>query len=179
MVQKFDKFEKKGKSVAVYHGLGGGGGKAIPKLLRRYGFTKIHYPEIDYYEEWDKDKCKSLFERELKIAKNMDLIIGFSLGGYTAFELAGHTGKNLMLVNPAIDRTKTLLDIVWYDIDVKRNFGNVEVYLGTEDDLIDKRWTIDYLKKLNIKSDIYLVNGMEHNTYLDEFEGMLGNTKLI
>jgi hypothetical protein len=176
MIEK--KFEKFGKSVAVYHGLGGGGGKLIPRLLRKYGFTKIHYPEIDYETQWYRDKCKSLFNRELRAVQNVDLIIGFSLGGYTAFELAGHTSKNLMLVNPAIDRSKTLLDIKWYDIPVKRDFGKIEVYLGTEDTLIDKQWTIDYLKKLNIKSNIFLVNGMEHNTYIEEFEQMLDNSKL-
>jgi len=180
MIKEFNKFENKaGKMVAVYHGLGGGGGKLIPRLLRKYGFNRVHYPEIYYEREWYKDKCKSMFNRELNAIKHADLLIGFSLGGYTAFELAGYTGKNLMLVNPAIDRSKTLLDIKTYDVPFKRNFGNVEVYLGTEDDLIDKKWTIDYLKKLNVKSDIYLVPGMEHNTYIEEFEVMLDNSKLL
>ena len=179
MIQEFNKFENKGKMVAVYHGLGGGGGKLIPNLLRKYGFNRVHYPEINYQREWYKDKCKSMFNRELNAIKHVDLLIGFSLGGYTAFELAGYTGKNLMLVNPAIDRSKTLLNIKSYDVPFKRNFGNVEAYLGTKDDLIDKQWTIDYLKKLNVQSDIYLVPGMEHDTYIDEFEGILDNSKLL
>ncbi len=173
MINKF------GKSVAVYHGLGGGGGKLIPRSLKSKGFTNVHYPEIDYESEWWDDECKSLFFRELEDIKDVDLIVGFSLGGYTAFELAGYTGKNLILVNPAIDRSKTLLDIKWYDIPVKRNFGKVEVYLGSDDYLINKNWTIAYLKKLNVKADIYIVNGMEHNTSIQEFKGMLNNSKLL
>ena len=111
-------------------------------------------------------------------SKNIDVVVGFSLGGYTAFELAGYTSKNLILINPAIDRSKTLLDIKVYDVPFKRNFGNVEVFLGTEDTLINKNWTIDYLKKLNVDANIYLVKGMEHDTYLEEFDQILDNSKL-
>ena len=176
MIKKFEGYIG-GKSVAMYHGLGGGGDKDMPKLLRMNGFNKIHYPLINYEREWYRNKGKTMFLRELKAIENVDLIMGLSLGGYTAFELAGYTGKDLILVNPAIDRSKTLLPIKSFDVPFKRNFGNVEVYLGTLDDLIDKQWTIDYLAKLNVKASIYLVNGMEHSPYLEEFDQILGNSK--
>lgn len=170
-------FKQFGKSVAIYHGYGGGGGNALPRLFRTFGFSTIHYPEIVYDREWYKDKCKSMFNRELKSIENIDLIVGFSLGGYTAFELAGYLKKDLILVNPAIDRSKTLLDIKSFDVPIKRDFKGVEVYLGSEDDLIDGNWTIDYLNKLNVDSDIYVVNGMGHNTYLEEVKEILKNSK--
>jgi len=170
-------FNDFGKSVAIYHGYGGGGGKIIPRFMKSVGFDKIHYPEINYDREWYLDKCKSMFNRELRNIKDIDLIIGFSLGGYTAFELAGQLSKNLILVNPAIDRSKILLDIKSFDISPIRNFSGVEVYLGSEDDLIDGQWTIDYLHKLNIDSDIYVVNGMEHNTSISEFRKIINNSK--
>jgi hypothetical protein len=177
MIKKFDQMPN--KRVAVYHGLGGGPNPERISYLKSLGYRNIYYPFIDFEDEWDYDKGKSLFYSEVNALKNVDIIIGFSLGGYLAFELAGYLSKDLILVNPAIDRSKTKLAIKSFDIEPKRNFKKVEVFLGTADALIDKNIPINYLKELNIKADISMVEGMEHGTPINYFMDIVNKSKLL
>jgi len=173
---RFKKFEK---SIAIYHGYGDWPQLDRIEYLQSIGYTNIHYPYINFDKEWYKDECKSLFSREVRAIEDIGLVMGFSLGGYLAFELAGKSRKDLILVNPGIDRSKTKLDIKYFDIPENRNFGKIETYLGSEDDLIDKNITINFLRESGIKSNTYIFNGMEHWTYIDEFITIMNNSKLI
>lgn len=178
MLKTFEDFEY-GKSIAVYHGLGGEPNPERIAYLESIGYKEVYYPHIDFDLEWEKDKCKSLFERELNLLRGIDVIIGVSLGGYLAFELAGHLSTPLVLINPSLDRTKTRLDIKFFDIQTKRNFGKIETFLGSEDVLIDKDITINYLKNNKIKSDIKIVNGMEHRTPIEYFIEIVEESNII
>jgi hypothetical protein len=178
MIKRFDEIEK-GKSIAVYHGLGGQPAPDRIEYLKSIGFTEVYYPYIDFEEEWLKDKCKSIFQRELRNLRGIDLIMGFSLGGYLAFELGGQLSTNLILINPALDRGRTKLDIKSFDIDSKRNFGKIEVFLGSDDTLIDKNTTLDFLKKERINSEITIIEGMEHRTPMNYFREIINKSKLI
>ena len=178
MIKKFEDFED-GKSIAIYHGLNGEPSPERSKLLESVGYNDIYYPHIDFDAEWEKDKGKSLFERELSLLRGIDLIMGFSLGGYLAFELAGHLSTNLILINPALDRSKTKLDIKHFDITTKRQFGKIETFLGANDYLVDKSITLNYLKENNIKSDITIIEGMEHRTPMNYFVEILNKSNLI
>ena len=178
MIKKFYEMES-GKSIAVYHGLNGEPNPERIAYLKSVGYNEIYYPFIDFESEWEKDMGKSLFERELGLLRGIDLIVGFSLGGYLAFELAGHLSTNLILVNPSLDRSKTKLEIKSFDIPVKREFSKVEVFLGSDDILIDKNVTLNFLKSQNIKSDITIVDGMEHRTPINYFREIINKSKLI
>lgn len=178
MIKKFENFNK-GKSIAVFHGLGGDISPDRIALLKSEGYDVILYDHIDFEMEWDKDKCKSLFQNQLSKVKDIDLIMGFSLGGYLAFELAGYLSKNLILVNPALDRDKTRLNIKYFDIIHKRNFKKIEVFLGENDTLIDKSITIDYLNINNIDFTYKIIGGMEHRTPIEYFTQIINKSKLI
>lgn len=175
-LKMFENF-KSSKSVAVYHGYKGDPNPLRIDYLKSLGYEDIYYPHIDYDREWKKDKCKSLFERELKMIKGKDLIIGFSLGGYFSFELAGHSSTDLVLINPALDRSKTKLDVTFFDISTKRNFSRIEAFLGSNDTLIDKNDTINYLE--NFECDITIIEGMEHRTYIEYFKEICNKSNLI
>jgi hypothetical protein len=177
MIKKFETFN--GKSIAVYHGYGGEPAPDRIKFLESVGFSKIHYPYIDFDGEWELDKCKSLFERELESLKNIDLLIGVSLGGYLAFELAGYLSKDLVLINPGLDRNKTKLDINFFDIEPMRKFGKIETFLGSEDKLIDKLITLQFFEENKINSDIKIIDGMEHRLPLNYFIEIYNKSKLL
>ena len=75
------------KKVLILHGLGGEPSIEKSEVFEKRGYEVI-FPHIDYFKEWEKDKCKSIFNKLLHFSKNVDLIVGQSLGGYTAFLLS-------------------------------------------------------------------------------------------
>lgn len=177
MIKKFETFD--GKSIAVYHGYGGEPAPDRIKFLESVGFSTIHYPYIDFDEEWEFDKCKTLFERELESIKDIDLLVGVSLGGYLAFELAGYTSKDIVLINPGLDRSKSKLDIKFFDIQPMRNFGKIETFLGSEDKLIDKLITLQFFDENEINSEVIIIDGMEHRLPLNYFKEIYSKSKLL
>jgi predicted esterase YcpF (UPF0227 family) len=179
------------KTVVVYHGFGGSPSsipKAKPNMFFRatdrveyldsIGYNVI-YPHIDYEMEWSKDRCLSLFKKQLIITKNSDIIIGISLGGYIAFELSGYLSKDVILINPAIDRTKTKLNIKEFDIDRISNYGKIEVFFGENDNVIENSITIDYLNRKSINFDYSIIKNMEHRVPIDKFKDIINKSKLL
>ena len=146
--------------------------------MRNY---EVLFPYIDYRREYVKDYFKSEFKKLLGMANGVDLIIGHSLGGYTAFLLSNITHKNTILINPSIDRSKTKLDIKEFDTDQEKTFSNpnIEIYLGTNDDVVPMYYTRDYVRDNNIKCDIHIMRDMGHNYYFDEIEEILDTSKFI
>jgi len=177
MIKKFETFN--GKSIAVYHGYRGEPATDRIDFLKSVGFSEIYYPHINFDKEWKFDKCKTLFEREVKSIEDVDILIGISLGGYLAFELSGYTSKNLVLINPSLDRNKTKLDIKFFDIKSMRNFGKIETFLGSEDKLIDKRITLQFFEENKIKSDVKIIDGMEHRLPLNYFKEIYNKSNLL
>lgn len=175
----------KDKSVVVYSGYAADEWMYVIdrnriKVLRHLGFNKVIYDAIDYDGEWEKDECRSMFYKQLAKVKDVDLIIGHSLGGYTAYEIAGHLpNAKLIMINPSIDRNKTRLDIKWYDVEHKRNFGGIELFLGADDILIDKRITLEYLKRNNINFKYHIIPEMDHGTPIEFFIKILKMSKFI
>lgn len=176
MIKKFENFNE--KTICVYHGLNGSPSVERILTLRDLNY-KVHYPHIDFNKEWNKDKLKSLFIEQLNIIKDFDIIMGFSLGGYLAFELAGYLSKPLILINPSLDRSKTKLDIKYIDIDSKNDFSDIEIFLGENDKLIDSDITLNFIKDKNIKANITIIKGMEHRTPINYFSEIVKNSKIL
>lgn len=186
MIKTFESYSSS-KSVIMYHGYWSS--IEDPDYLPEPDYDRMEVLEdmgiksdtdvIDYDKEWYLDKCKSLFLREAEKAKKFDIIMGSSLGGYTAYKLAGHLSKDLILINPAIDRSITRLDIKEFNCPNSKNFKKVEVFLGERDTLIDKRITLNYLKKEGVKYDAYLVPRMEHRTPIHFFESIVRSSKIL
>ena len=166
------------KTAVVYHGFGGSPSSDRIEYLESIGYNVI-YPHIDYEEEWNKDRCLSLFRDQLNIAKKSDLIIGISLGGYIAFEISGYLSKDIILINPALDRTKTKLNIKKFNIDSKTNYGKIEVFFGENDTVIDSDITINYLNRNSISFDYSIIENMEHRLPFDKFLDIINKSKLI
>jgi len=176
MIKKFENFNK--KKVLFLHGLGGEPSKERQIILENYGYD-FTYPHIDYDYEWQKDHCKQLFNDTVELAKDCDLIIGISLGGYLASLVANYLQIDCILINPALDRTKTRLNIRDFDCPVIFNKCNMEVYLGDKDTLVNKEYTLDFIEAHNIKCDIHTLAEMEHRCNLNNFLEILTKSNLI
>jgi hypothetical protein len=178
-ILKINKFNNRPK-IVIYHGLGGEPNQDRIQLLNeKYHIYNILYDHINYEAEWNKDKCKKLCENQINKTKDVDLYIGLSLGGYLAYILSNINNKNVILINPALDRDKSKLDIKWFDIDFNKNNNiNIELFLGINDNLINKDITIDYLNKNDIKYKLKFVPNMEHRTSINDFDYILKNSSI-
>jgi predicted esterase YcpF (UPF0227 family) len=132
------------KKAIFFHGYGGEPIPVITEIFKHLNYEMIQ-PDIDFDEEWDFDNCKSLFYESIDNASDCDLIIGLSLGGYLAYLVANALGKDCIIINPGIDRSKTLLHIKEFDCPKLENKCNLEVFLGDRDIQIPNKNTINYL----------------------------------
>jgi len=173
-------YRKAGRTIAVYHGLGGSPTQEKINALRKAGFKNIIFNHIDYDYEWKLDRCRSLFTREVGNARRADVILGTSLGGYLAFLLAKLTGKDLIMINPSLDRNRTQLNIRHFDVNIIGNhFGKVEIFFGEKDELIPRNVQKGFLYDNRIKYTSWIVKGMEHRTSPREFEQIVQYSKII
>jgi hypothetical protein len=166
------------RKAIFFHGYGGEPISIITEIFKHLGYEMIQ-PHIDFDEEWDFDKCKSLFYESIDNASDCDLIIGLSLGGYLSYLVANSLGKDCILINPGIDRSKTLLHIKEFDCPKLENNCNLEIFLGDRDYVIPNRNTISYLDKNIIKTKIETIKGMEHVFSLEEFIQILKISSLV
>lgn len=171
-----------GKRIAFFHGLGLAPPEERPSNIRgmkRLLGDNLYYPFIDYDEEWYKDRCRSMFLAQAKACADVDVLVGLSLGGYTAFLLANYLNKPTVLINPSIDRVFTKLNIKTYNVPVTFINPGIELFLGEYDDLIPMEITTAYLDKHNFDYDSYIIEGMEHNLYYEEFQEIIQKSKYL
>ena len=168
----------KNKKVIFFHGYGGEPIQPITEIFNYIGYDVIQ-SHIDYDYEWDLDKGKSLFEDSIRQSSDCDLIIGLSLGGYTANLVANHLSKNCIIINPGIDRERSRLHIKDFDCDTKTNNCDLEVYLGNRDFQIPNNYTLEYLERNNIKARIEIIENMEHCFNMNEFIAIMKMSNFI
>jgi len=166
------------KSCVVYHGLGSKPALSRTQLLNKAGYVVIS-EHFDYDAEWDIDQGKSLFERELKKIRGVDLIIGISFGGYLAYQLSKATGIDVLLVNPALDRSKSKSMIKDFDIPKYDKKSRIEIFFGEKDTSVPKEIAQDFLKEKNEDYISHIVTGMAHRIPDNFFKFIMENSNLI
>lgn len=166
------------KKVIFLHGYGGDPIPEVTDVFNSIGWEVIQ-PHIDYDYEWDFDRCASITNYVVDLSKDCDLVVGLSLGGYTAHLVSNFLNKDCILINPGIDRSRSLLDIK--DFDFPQRFGecNLEVFLGRRDFQIPNHYTTEYLNKMDIKADIHYNDFMYHVFNMGEFMWILSQSKFI
>lgn len=166
------------KSILVLHGYGGRPAPERTRVLGRRGF-KVYYPHIDFDKEYAKDKCSSITNYLVERYSDVDAIVGLSLGGYLAFILANKLEKPCVLINPALNRKTTRLNIKEFDYDFPITNPRTEIFFGEKDTVVDKQFTIDYLNSINYKYIDSEIKMMEHGCPLNHFKTILNRTKII
>lgn len=166
------------KTCVLYHGLGSQPALSRTQLLNKAGYNVIS-ELFDYDAEWDLDEGKSLFEKQLEVVKNVDLIIGISFGGYLGYQLSKATGKDLILINPALDRAKSKSLIKDFDIPEYNLPSNIEIFFGELDTTVPKQYCIDYLNRNNEPFEYHILEDMSHKVPDNYFKEILFRSKLI
>jgi hypothetical protein len=180
------------KKAIFLHGYGGEPIEYLINVFDEIGWD-IYQPFVNYDLEWDVDRCKSITNNIINQAKECDLIIGLSLGGYTAHLVANQLNKNCILINPGLDREKSSVflgnqfpiegdndvDTKEFDFPSKLNNCELEVYLGGKDFQIPNHYTTDYIENNNIKCEIHNIPNMYHIFNLNEIKEIIKITKFI
>lgn len=166
------------KKVIFFHGYGGEPIPEITEIFKYIGWETIQQ-HIDYDEEWEKDSGKSITEQSMELAKGCDLIIGLSLGGYTAHLIANHLEKKCILINPGLDRDRSLLDIKEFDYPHIVNNCPLEVYLGARDFQIPNHYTTEFIERMYIDARVETLEKMYHVFNIEEFITIMKMSKFI
>jgi len=158
------------KKVLYLHGLESDQGG--PKVDYLADNCYVHAPKMDYTR-------KDIFPYLIQIMEDFepDLIIGSSMGGYTAHMLSGFYNTPTITFNPALHSKK-------FDPKFPKNvkipfISKTKIILGEEDTVIDPKLTLRYLsdKGYNTHNQIEVeqVDGMGHRTPLEVFIHQIKN----
>jgi hypothetical protein len=146
--------------VAFFHGL-----ESKPhsekniELVKHFGESNVYAPAMDYRDPW-------LFDTVLKEIKERDiqLLIGSSMGGYFAYCLSTLTGIPTLLFNPAV---------IGRSFDPVTELGNLAakhtVVLGINDDVIDPFKSTAYFMKSGIGEFEYNKEDIGHRIPIEIF----------
>jgi len=145
------------KKIVYLHGLESEAGGTKVSFLAEKGM--VHAPIMDY-ETLDLDE----FIYTLGMP---DLIIGSSMGGYVADIIGSRLGVDVLLFNPALHSRSIGLDYKYYSNLYKRT-----IILGTEDNIINPKYTKKLWDIFNNEAIFDEIEGMGHRTPLDIFINM-------
>jgi len=152
------------KKVLYLHGLESGQGG--PKVDYLADNCYVHAPEIDYTR-------KDIFSFLIKTVENFkpDVIIGSSIGGYTAYMLGALYNVKVVAFNPAF-HSRTI-EPNYPEFINNQVCRDARIILGDQDTVINPNTTLEWLKDHimmqhpNIK--IENVEGMGHQVPFDIF----------
>ena len=146
--------------VAFFHGLESKPFSEKNKELNKYfGESNVYAPPMDYKDPW-------LFDTVLKEieGKDIELLIGSSMGGYFAYCLSTITGIPTLLFNPAV---------IGRSFDPVVELGSIPtkhtVILGINDDIIDPNKSKEYFDKYGIGEFEYHKENIEHRIPIEIF----------
>lgn len=142
--------------LLYFHGSGGGSIAELAKHFKSEGIELIS-PEISYFDFIGNEYMFPMLD---KLAKEADIIVGNSMGGWFAYHLGIKNNKNILLFNPAISN-KTLSHRCFNSITpnivgLKLN-KSMRVLLSDLDEVVDHAKTREKLAATNC-DDIRISN---------------------
>lgn len=147
--------------IAYLHGLESN--NLGPKNEWLKSISELLDPLIDYREKNIYQKLKTTIS-----AFQPDLIIGSSMGGYFAFEIAKELNISSILFNPALHSRNFEPDTNGYE----KGIYNPKMYFvfGENDLIINPLKTIEIIKKEGFVNENYTLLSHAHNTSLELFK---------
>ncbi|WP_243471563.1 YqiA/YcfP family alpha/beta fold hydrolase [Winogradskyella sp. MH6] len=151
-------------TILYIHGLNGSLSVEKRIILEQYG--NIISPSIDYHNipnaiKWLYDSYKN---------KNIDVIIGSSMGGFTGFHLCKLMQIPALLFNPALAARSVEQQI---PITPSNNGNTISIVLGAKDTAVDPKGTLNYIgNHLSTEQpiDIEISPALEHRIPLEVFK---------
>ncbi len=175
---KMEDYLKFDKNVAMYHGLG-----SAPNVDRNKTFTKLGYNVLselhDYKHIYEVDCGEKFFKAELEKVKGFDLIVGLSFGGYISYNLSLATGIPCILINPALDRAKSVWTNSFFKMEYEKINSDIEVFCGVNDKSVLPTITSEYLKENNPTVEINYIDIMAHRVPHIYFSKIIKSSKLV
>ena len=149
--------------IVNIHGLYGTAENVNYKILSKlYSVPEIYSPQIHF-----ENRSPNSIVEELTAIKNIDFIVGNSLGGFFAYVLSAKRNCPCLLVNPCIPPTKYIGKLVleypkkFLDeleqleesaeaVKIHQPICNTFVILGRDDEVLDSKFTKNYLKNVEL-----------------------------
>lgn len=151
-------------NIVYFHGLDSKLNRDKREILEKFG--TVITPEIDYYT--NAHAIESLIEN-LK-EKEIQVIIGSSMGGFAGYYVSTALNKPALLFNPALQNRSVKQNIPPIHIST---FCFKQFVLGNLDEVVNPGKILEFLSKaFNEFTDyqIHLRPGLKHNIPLDVFE---------
>lgn len=151
-------------NILYLHGLKSKLNSEKKMLLQKYG--TVFSPDILYAE--NSNSINDLYQ-EFR-TKNIDVIIGSSMGGFSAYYLSKLLKIPALLFNPAFEFGETLLTI---PKEITESNHLTQIVLGNLDDVIPAFQNLKYIIENIEKSDelrLHLLNNMGHRIPFKVFE---------
>jgi len=152
------------KKILYLHGLESKQGGEKVDYLAKKGY--VCAPEIDYTRS-------DIFLYLLRFMDEFepDLIVGSSMGGYSAFILGGLYDIPVVAFNPALHSRRLEPNFPKF---VKEHIPNkLDIIIGAKDALIDGdttlKWLKDHIKNKYVTHNIHRVDTMGHRVPFDVF----------
>ncbi|MCG2431842.1 YqiA/YcfP family alpha/beta fold hydrolase [Aequorivita xiaoshiensis] len=123
-------------NILYLHGLDSSLNTEKRAILEEFGM--VYSPQIDYRN--DERSIESLIK--LYNDKNIDFVIGSSMGGFAAYYIADRFQRPALLFNPALAYRSVHQEIP----DIKNPISNLKhLVLGAKDEVIDPKSTLEFL----------------------------------
>jgi hypothetical protein len=147
--------------IAYLHGLDSN--NLGPKNHWLKSISKLVDPHIDYREKNIYQTIKAQVS-----AFNPDIIIGSSMGGYFAYEIAKEFNITAILFNPALHSRSYEPDMTNYEIG--KHTPIMRFVFGKNDEIINPIKTIKIIEKEGYINDNYILCKHGHDTPLEIFK---------
>jgi uncharacterized protein len=152
--------------IAYLHGLDSNNLGPKNEWLKK--IYEVYDPLIDYREKNIYQKIKSQITEF-----NPDIIIGSSMGGFFAYEIAKEQNIKALLFNPALHSRSFEPDMHGY---IEGNFSpSIHFVLGKNDSIINPFKTIEIIINDGYLVDNYSLLNHEHDTSLKLFQSEITN----
>lgn len=150
--------------ILYLHGLDGSLSDEKRTILSPFG--KIVAPAIDY--RTDKNSITKLVAEYKN--KDIDIVMGSSMGGFAGYHVADALQKPALLFNPALAQRSVVQEIPEY---INSNLSSKQLVLGAQDEVGDPVGTFQYLSQtLNTHTDycIHFRQDLAHRIPVAIFE---------
>ena len=151
-------------NILYLHGLNGSLSEEKRKILLTYG--NVESPSIKY--EFDDNSIENL--RRHFLDKDVDVVIGSSMGGFVGYYLSISFQRLALLFNPALVSRSVFQKVPVYN-NPNRSFKRL--VLGAQDTVVDPRGTLEFLAKRvkdNTDYHIALRQDLAHRIPLEIFK---------
>jgi predicted esterase YcpF (UPF0227 family) len=135
-------------------------------ILETYG--KVIAPDLDYKS--NPNAIQNLYDEYQN--QDINVIIGSSMGGFTAFHLAKSLGLCALLYNPALPYRNDVEQIIPTALP-KKNSAFMRFVLGGQDDIIKAKDNLNFLAQNSNPQtdyDITIKGELAHQIPIDIFE---------